>query len=92
MSFSIFWLRIRIFSDYLCVEFRTRCAFARELAGLRPAGGDMQAPENFFEFDGDVLVRNNVKEIGGGEKVLMLAHGFGCDQNMWRCSAIAAAG
>lgn len=32
----------------------------------------------------DVLARNNVKVIGTGSKTLMLAHGFGCDQNMWR--------
>jgi sigma-B regulation protein RsbQ len=32
----------------------------------------------------DVLVRNNVKLIGNGKKTLFLAHGFGCDQNMWR--------
>ena len=32
----------------------------------------------------DVLVRNNVKVIGQGNKTLFLAHGFGCDQNMWR--------
>ena len=32
----------------------------------------------------DVLTRNNVKVIGTGSKTLMLAHGFGCDQNMWR--------
>ena len=32
----------------------------------------------------DVLIRNNVKLIGTGEKSLVLAHGFGCDQNMWR--------
>jgi len=44
----------------------------------------MQEPDIFFEFDGDVLVRNNVREIGSGDQVLMLAHGFGCDQNMWR--------
>ncbi|HBF47625.1 MAG TPA: sigma factor SigB regulation protein RsbQ, partial [Shewanella frigidimarina] len=31
-----------------------------------------------------VLVRNNVKLIGNGSKTLVLAHGFGCDQNMWR--------
>ena len=28
--------------------------------------------------------RNNVHWIGEGERVLMLAHGFGCDQNVWR--------
>lgn len=32
----------------------------------------------------DVLTRNNVKLIGKGSKTLFLAHGFGCDQNMWR--------
>jgi len=31
-----------------------------------------------------VLKRNNVSIIGSGETALMLAHGFGCDQNMWR--------
>jgi sigma-B regulation protein RsbQ len=28
--------------------------------------------------------RNNVKTFGRGTQPLMLAHGFGCDQNMWR--------
>jgi len=32
----------------------------------------------------EVLIRNNVKLIGKGSKTLFLAHGFGCDQNMWR--------
>lgn len=32
----------------------------------------------------DVMARNNVKVIGNGPKTLVLAHGFGCDQNMWR--------
>jgi sigma-B regulation protein RsbQ len=32
----------------------------------------------------DILVRNNVKVYGQGSKTLMMAHGFGCDQNMWR--------
>lgn len=31
-----------------------------------------------------ILKRNNVITIGNGEQTLMLAHGFGCDQNMWR--------
>ena len=29
------------------------------------------------------LERNNVKVIGCGEQVIMFAHGYGCDQNMW---------
>jgi sigma-B regulation protein RsbQ len=28
--------------------------------------------------------RNNVKIFGEGEQVMLFAHGFGCDQNMWR--------
>jgi sigma-B regulation protein RsbQ len=32
----------------------------------------------------DVLARNNVKILGQGTVPLILAHGFGCDQNMWR--------
>jgi sigma-B regulation protein RsbQ len=31
-----------------------------------------------------VLARNNVRVTGKGTKPLMFAHGFGCDQNMWR--------
>lgn len=32
----------------------------------------------------DVLMRNNVKVSGRGTRPMMFAHGFGCDQNMWR--------
>ena len=32
----------------------------------------------------DIIQRNNVTVHGTGDKVLMLAHGFGCDQRMWR--------
>lgn len=32
----------------------------------------------------DVLKRNNVRVIGKGTQPMMLAHGFGCDQHMWR--------
>lgn len=31
-----------------------------------------------------VSVRNNVKVIGHGKQTMIFAHGFGCDQNMWR--------
>jgi sigma-B regulation protein RsbQ len=29
-------------------------------------------------------VRNNVRIVGAGTKVMIFAHGFGCDQHMWR--------
>jgi len=32
----------------------------------------------------DILKRNNVKVFGRGTRPMMFAHGFGCDQNMWR--------
>lgn len=28
--------------------------------------------------------RNNVSDRGSGADTIILAHGFGCDQNMWR--------
>jgi sigma-B regulation protein RsbQ len=37
-----------------------------------------------MEPDMDILRRNNVKLSGTGSQPMMLAHGFGCDQNMWR--------
>lgn len=33
--------------------------------------------------------RNNVKVSGNGSKTMIFAHGFGCDQNMWRWTASA---
>src|SRR6185312_4346800 len=33
--------------------------------------------------------RNNVKVSGRGEQVMLFAHGFGCDQAMWRYVAPA---
>jgi sigma-B regulation protein RsbQ len=32
----------------------------------------------------NILVRNNVKVFGQGTQPMLFAHGFGCDQNMWR--------
>ena len=31
-----------------------------------------------------VLERNNVRVAGNGPRAMVFAHGFGCDQNMWR--------
>src|SRR5688572_20598852 len=35
------------------------------------------------------VVRNNVQVSGRGSQPIMFAHGFGCDQNMWRYVAPA---
>ncbi len=32
----------------------------------------------------EILVRNNVRVFGNGTQPMLFAHGFGCDQNMWR--------
>jgi sigma-B regulation protein RsbQ len=37
-----------------------------------------------MSFSTEIINRNNVTILGSGEKTLLLAHGFGCDQNMWR--------
>lgn len=37
----------------------------------------------------NILRRNNVKVSGRGTQPILFAHGFGCDQNMWRFVAPA---
>lgn len=37
----------------------------------------------------DVTKRNNIRIRGDGDRVMIFAHGFGCDQNMWRFVAPA---
>ena len=34
--------------------------------------------------DSTIIARNNVKVFGQGTQPMLFAHGFGCDQNMWR--------
>jgi sigma-B regulation protein RsbQ len=36
-----------------------------------------------------VSVRNNIHVKGSGDRTMLFAHGFGCDQNMWRFVAPA---
>jgi sigma-B regulation protein RsbQ len=40
----------------------------------------------------DVVTRNNVHVLGGDGPAIVFAHGFGCDQNVWRGIAPAFAG
>lgn len=48
----------------------------------------MRSYNSFFLSDfvkkEDIIRRNNVRIFGEGEQVMLLAHGFGCDQNVWR--------
>ena len=41
-------------------------------------------PRRKLDMPQDVLARNNVKVFGRGTQPMVFAHGFGCDQNMWR--------
>src|SRR3954468_22125665 len=41
--------------------------------------------------DQRILSRNNVRVFGSGTQPMVFAHGFGCDQNMWRYVAPAFA-
>lgn len=34
--------------------------------------------------DQSIIQRNNVRVFGNGTQPMLFAHGFGCDQNMWR--------
>ena len=45
----------------------------------------------YCRMSSDVLKRNNVKVLGAGRQPMLFAHGFGCDQNMWRFVAPAFA-
>ena len=36
-----------------------------------------------------VIARHNTKQTGSGDTAMVFAHGFGCDQNMWRWVAPA---
>src|SRR3954462_11269621 len=40
----------------------------------------------------EVIRRNNVRVSGRGTQPMVFAHGFGCDQNMWRIVAPAFEG
>jgi sigma-B regulation protein RsbQ len=40
----------------------------------------------------DVLLRNNVRVFGAGPRPIIFAHGFGCDQTIWRLVTPAVAG
>ncbi|MCU0952364.1 MAG: sigma factor SigB regulation protein RsbQ, partial [Burkholderiaceae bacterium] len=35
----------------------------------------------------NVIERNNVRQRGAGSQAMVFAHGFGCDQHMWRLVA-----
>jgi sigma-B regulation protein RsbQ len=41
-------------------------------------------PQTDSALGSDIITRNNVREFGRGTQPMLFAHGFGCDQNMWR--------
>jgi sigma-B regulation protein RsbQ len=52
-------------------------------AGEKQPGFSLN-PRRKLDMSHDVLARNNVKVFGRGTQPMVFAHGFGCDQNMWR--------
>jgi sigma-B regulation protein RsbQ len=49
----------------------------------------MVNPAPSGEIQTDIEKRLNVRKSGSGTRTMMFAHGFGCDQNMWRYVAPA---
>ena len=45
---------------------------------------DRSRPIRRYAMETDVRARNNVRVFGRGAQPMLFAHGFGCDQNMWR--------
>jgi len=58
---------------------------------IAASGGDNGAMQSMITPAHPVLARHNVKVSGEGSIPMMFAHGFGCDQNMWRKVAPAFA-
>jgi sigma-B regulation protein RsbQ len=48
------------------------------------AGKFQDATYQIIAMKKSVVFRNNVKISGNGTQPMLFAHGFGCDQNMWR--------
>jgi sigma-B regulation protein RsbQ len=62
-----------------------RCACSAALPQLALPRAHVPAdPEDDVSMSRDVLKRNNVRDFGSGTQPMLFAHGFGCDQNMWR--------
>jgi sigma-B regulation protein RsbQ len=53
------------------------------MATTSPAAG------RFGAIPMNAVTRNNVRVAGSGNRTIVFAHGFGCDQNMWRFVAPA---
>ena len=59
------------------------------LMGVLPGSRFRYSHAIFREMIMSVLTRNNVRVSGKGRAAIVFAHGFGCDQNMWRFVAPA---
>lgn len=65
-------------------------AWALLLAWIRETADDDEGPvlragRTYEKYMGEEVVRRfNVRTFGAGQVPMVFAHGFGCDQNMWR--------
>ena len=64
--------------------FRRRRALARTALPLPPFANEVSLLRARMESTAsDVIRRHNVNVSGSGERTILFAHGFGCDQTMW---------
>jgi sigma-B regulation protein RsbQ len=64
--------------------FRRRRALARTALPLPPFANEVSLLRARMESTpSDVIRRHNVNVSGSGERTILFAHGFGCDQTMW---------
>lgn len=64
--------------------FRRRRALARTALPLPPFANEVSLLRARMESTpSDVIRRHNVNLSGSGERTILFAHGFGCDQTMW---------
>jgi len=70
-------------STFASALYRSRfCNLIRVYQQLRGTFTALQFRRNGLTQN--ILARNNVKVFGKGTQPMLFAHGFGCDQNMWR--------
>lgn len=57
-------------------------AAGSQRSGMMSAPADLPGRSEVIQLN--VQKRNNVRVFGNGTQPMLFAHGFGCDQNMWR--------
>ena len=69
------------FRSCACNRTITRCLVCHERFGMEP---ECDNESLVLSSSMSVAKRHNINIIGNGSKTMVLAHGYGCDQIMWR--------